>query len=157
LERIIPFSPELSDHFRDLNLDWLEQYFYVEPHDRELLDHCEEVIINKGGHIFFYQENDLVCGTFAIIKVTEDTYELGKMAVSKDARGKGIGQKMMRFCIDFAQQAGWKKLILYSNTSLENSIHIYRKSGFIEVPVEPNNPYARGNIKMEKILSRSKS
>ncbi len=157
MERIIPFSPELSDHFRDLNLDWLEQYFYVEPHDRDLLDHCEEVIINKGGHIFFYQKDDLICGTFALIKVTEDTYELGKMAVSKVARGKGIGQKMMRFCIDFAQQAGWKKLVLYSNTSLENSIHIYRKSGFIEVPIESGNPYARGNIKMEKNLSQSNS
>ncbi len=152
MERIIPFSPALSNHFRDLNLDWLEQYFYVEPHDRDLLDRCEEVIINKGGHIFFFQENDLISGTFALIKITEGIFELGKMAVSQGARGKGIGQKMMQFCINFAQQAGWEKLILYSNTSLENSIHIYRKYGFIEVPIEMDNPYARGNIKMEKHL-----
>lgn len=149
---IIPFKPELATYFRDLNLDWLQQYFYVEPHDRDLLDNCEEVIINKGGYIFFYQEGPLISGTFALIKINDGTYELGKMAVNPLARGKGIGQKMMRFCIKFAQDKEWEKLTLYSNTSLKNSIHIYRKFGFIEVPIESNNPYARGNIKMEKLL-----
>lgn len=155
MEQIIPFSPALSDHFRDLNLDWLEQYFYVEPHDHELLDHCEEVIINKGGYIFFYEQDGSISGTFALIKISEDVFELGKMAVSKAMRGKGIGQKMLQFCLSFAQQEGWKKLILYSNTSLENSIYIYRKFGFTEVPIDVDNPYARGNIKMEKILVKS--
>ena len=156
MEHIIPFSPALSDHFRDLNLDWLEQYFYVEPHDRDLLDHCEEVIIKKGGYIFFYEEDGFISGTFALIKISEDVFELGKMAVSKTMRGKGIGQKMLQFCLNFAQQEGWKKLILYSNTSLENSIYIYRKYGFTEVPIDVDNPYARGNIKMEKIMGKSK-
>lgn len=152
MEHIIPFSPELSTDFKNLNLDWLKQYFYVEPHDRDLLDNCEEAIINKGGHIFFYKENGVVTGTFALIKITENIYELGKMAVTQSARGKGIGQKMMDFCIIFSQQAKWKKLILYSNTKLENSIYIYKKYGFIEVPVEVDNPYKRANIKMEKLL-----
>ena len=155
MEQIIPFSPELSDHFRDLNLDWLEEYFYVESHDRDLLDKCEEVIINKGGFIFFYQHKGIISGTFALIKVTEDTYELGKMAVSKAFRGQGIGQKMMQFCLNYARKAGWKKLILYSNTSLQNSIYIYKKHGFLEVPIESDNPYARGNIKMEKNIKTS--
>lgn len=152
MPKIIPFESSLSTVFRDLNLDWLEQYFYVEAHDRDLLDKCEEFIINKGGFIFFYRENGIITGTFALIKVTEDTFELGKMAVSKSARGKGIGQKMLQFCLNYAKKKGWKKLILYSNTSLENSIHIYKKYGFLEVPIKDNNPYARGNIKMEILL-----
>jgi len=153
--KIIPFTAELSTVFRDLNLDWLEQYFYVEPHDRDLLDQSEDVIINKGGYIFFYKEDGLISGTFALIKISEDVFELGKMAVSKTMRGKGIGQKMLQFCLNFAQQEGWEKLILYSNTSLENSIYIYRKYGFTEIPVDVDNPYARGNIKMEKVLRKS--
>ena len=38
--------------------------------------------------------------------------------------------------------------MLYSNKILENAIYIYRKYGFIEVPVEPNSPYERSDIKM---------
>lgn len=153
MEKIVPFESSLSPVFRDLNLEWLEAYFYVEPHDRDLLDNCQEMIIDQGGHIFFYQQNEATIGTFALIKINKDTFELGKMAVSPAARGKGIGQKMLQFCIKFAQEAGWKKLILYSNTSLENSIYIYKKFGFIEVPIGSENPYSRGNIKMEKQLN----
>ncbi len=152
MQNIIPFSEVLKQHFIDLNIEWLETYFYVEPHDADLLNNCKEVIIDKGGFIFFYKENDKILGTFALIKVTDTIFELGKMAVSPKSRGKGIGQKMMQFCIDFAESKNWKKIILYSNTKLENSIYIYRKYGFEEISIEKNNPYSRGNIKMELIL-----
>lgn len=152
MKEIIPFSNNLSRHFKDLNIEWLETYFYVEPHDAELLNNCKEVIIDKGGHIFFYQKNGQILGTFALIKVSETVFELGKMAVAPEARGQGIGQKLMQFLIEFSKSKQWKKLILYSNTKLENSIHIYRKYGFNEIPIEANNPYSRGNIKMELTL-----
>ena len=149
MEQIVSFRPELAGHFRDLNLEWLQKYFYVEDHDKELLENCQQVIIEPGGYIFFYQEGDEFLGTFALIPLGGSVYELGKMAVKESARGKGIGQKMMKFCLEFAKKSHWSSLLLYSNRSLENSIHIYRKHGFREVEIEKDNPYARGNIKME--------
>ncbi len=59
----------------------------------------------------------------------------------------------MRYSLDYARSKGWKKLIIYSNRKLENAIHIYKKYGFREIPIEDNNPYARGDIKMELLLS----
>ena len=34
---IIPFEKKYSEDFKNLNLAWLEKYFYVEPHDEEVL------------------------------------------------------------------------------------------------------------------------
>jgi len=149
LSAIIPYSPELAIYFRDLNLEWLEHYFYVEPHDRDLLESCEEMIIDKGGFIFFYKNEERILGTFALMQLRPDVFELGKMAVSADSRGMGIGQKMMEFCISFSKKKKWSKLLLYSNTKLDNSIYIYKKFGFDEVPIEKDNPYTRSNIKMQ--------
>ena len=56
---------------------------------------------------------------------------------------------MMQFAIEFAEKHCWEKIVLYSNTILENSIHLYRKYGFTEVQMESNLIYSRGNIKME--------
>ncbi len=139
----------MATYFRDLNLEWLEHYFYVEPHDRDLLESCEEMIIDKGGFIFFYKNEERILGTFALMQLSPDVFELGKMAVSADSRGMGIGQKMMKFCISFSKNKKWSKLLLYSNTKLDNSIYIYKKFGFDEVPIEKDNPYARSNIKMQ--------
>lgn len=75
--------------------------------------------------------------------------ELTKMAVSPKHRGLKIGQQLMQHCIDYAKSKGLPRIILYSNTKLENAIYIYRKYGFIEIPVEENCPYKRSNIKME--------
>ncbi len=149
---IIPFDPKYAKDFADLNIEWLEKYFVVEPLDKEILLQCEEYIINKGGYIFFAKVDDQIAGTFSLIKVEENVYELGKMAVSPKFQGKRIGQKLMQFCIDFCKNQGWSKVILYSNRILENAIHIYRKYGFEEISMEKDPLYKRSNIKMQLIL-----
>ena len=60
---------------------------------------------------------------------------------------------MMKFAISFAKKHNWNKIILYSSTILENSIHLYRKHGFIEVAMETNVIYSKGNKKMELNLN----
>ena len=149
---IVPYNSALANDFKVLNLAWLEEFFYVEEHDRTLLEDCENSIIGKGGHIFFYRDKETTLGTAALLPVDDHTFELGKMAVEKTSRGLGIGQSLLSFCLSFAKLHGYKKIVLYSNTSLKNSLHIYRKYGFQEVPIESDNPYERGDIKMEKLL-----
>jgi len=144
---IIPFKEEYANHFRDLNIEWLEKYFYVENHDSEVLENPKAYIIDNGGLIFFALHNGEVAGTVALMNEKEG-YELSKMAVSPKYQGLKIGQQLMQYCIDFANTKGWDKLLLYSNTLLENAIYIYRKYGFKEVELEKDGPYQRGNIKM---------
>lgn len=150
---ITSFEEEYAKAFYDLNIEWLETFFYVEDFDKEVLSNPNKYILKPGGHIFFAMENGLVLGTVALMKSEEGSFELTKMAVRTDQRGKKIGQKLMQYCIDFAKEQEFKKLFLYSNTILENAIYIYRKYGFIEIPVESNSPYERSNIKMYYPLS----
>lgn len=147
--QIVSFQPQWSKDFKELNLEWLKNFFVVEPHDEEVLENAKSYIIDNGGFIFFAKLNDKITGTVALIKMENGVYELSKMAVSPKFRGLKTGQQLMQHCINFAKEQKWKKLILYSNTKLKNAIHIYRKYGFIEVPVEKGCPYLRCNIKME--------
>ncbi|NJY63985.1 GNAT family N-acetyltransferase [Salinimicrobium sp. CDJ15-81-2] len=150
---IISFEPKYAKDFWDLNIEWLEKYFWVEPHDEEVLGKPEKYIIEPGGNIFFVRENDKIIGTVALMKIEDGVFELTKMAVVPAAQGKKIGQKLMAHTIDFAKSRGWQKLIIWSNRKLENAIYIYFKYGFTEIPIEGENPYARGDIKMELPLS----
>ncbi len=149
---IIPYQPDFKTDFVRLNVAWLEEFFEVEPIDQEVLNHCEESIIQKGGFIFFAKSGDTILGTYAFIKIESHVFELTKMAVDQNCRGQGIGQLMLDHAVVFAEKHHWKKLILYSNTLLENAIYLYRKCGFIEVPLEKDCVYKRGNIKMELVF-----
>lgn len=146
---IISYKEKYAKNFYDLNIEWLKTFFYVEPFDEEVLSKPETYIINKGGHIFFAITDNEVSGTVALMPTKDaNIFELTKMAVSPKKRGLKIGQQLMQHCIDFAKTNHLNALMLYSNTKLENAIYIYKKFGFIEIPVEPNSPYKRSDIKM---------
>ncbi len=145
--KIVPFKKEYAQIFHDLNIAWLENYFYVEEHDKVVLGNPQHYIIDNHGYIFFALYNEEVAGTVALMNEATG-YELSKMAVSPNYQGLKIGQQLMQYCIDIAKEKKWDQLILYSNTKLENAIYIYKKYGFIEVDLEKDNPYMRSNIKM---------
>lgn len=150
---IITYSPEYQKAFRDLNTEWLEQYFHVEKTDQEVLASPQEYIIDRGGMIFFAREGEEILGTAALMKMEDAVYEFTKMAVPTRARGKGIGQLLMQYTIEYAQAQDWKELIIYTNSTLNNAIHIYKKYGFEQVAIEHENPYDRADIKMHLSLS----
>ena len=150
---IVPYKPQYASDFKKLNIQWLEEFFWVEPHDEEVLGNPEEFIIGPGGNIFFVTEEEKVVGTVALMKMEQGIFELTKMAISPELRGKKIGQKLMLYTIRYAESQGWKKLIIYSNRKLENAIYIYKKYGFKEIPLEKELPYDRADIKMELPIS----
>jgi len=143
------FSKIDSQIFKSLNLEWLNSYFEVETIDKIVLNNPKKEIIDKGGFIFMIEKNSDTIGTFAFLKKSENIFEFSKMAILPEERGKGYGNKAMKFLIGFAKNKNWSKMILYSNTKLKNSIHLYKKYGFKEIPLEENSIYSRGNIKME--------
>ncbi|MGB3607338.1 MAG: GNAT family N-acetyltransferase [Psychroserpens sp.] len=147
---IIPFENQYAKDFYDLNIEWLETYFYVEAFDEEVLSKPEHYIIDKGGYIFFAKSHENILGTVALMPTSSPVvFELTKMAVLPNERGNQIGQKLLQYCIDFAAAHNFEALMLYSATLLENAIYIYRKFGFKELPLEPDCPYKRSDIKME--------
>lgn len=152
---IITFEPQYKEAFVELNYQWLEEFFEIEPYDRIVLEQCETKILTPGGHIFMVLENQNVVGTFAFVKLDEGVYEFTKMAVRPEKRNQGIGNQMMTFSIQFAEQQHWKKLILYSNRILENSIYLYQKYGYKEIPIDEDIPYMRGDIQMELEIKKA--
>ncbi len=150
---IKPFDTQHATAFKTLNIEWLETYFYVEPYDLEVLSNPDKYIIDKGGYIFMAVANNEVLGTVALMPTKDDkVLELTKMAVTPEARGLGIGQKLIEHCLAFAKTKNLPKLILYSNRILENAIYIYKKWGFKEIPLEKDAAYERANIKMEIVF-----
>lgn len=146
---IISYDKIYAPFFYKLNIEWLQTFFYVEPFDEEVLSKPETYIINKGGFIFFAKNNAKIIGTVALMPTDiKGVLELTKMAVLPEERGKKFGQQLLQYCINFALSRDLKGLLLYSNTKLKNAIYLYRKYGFKELELEPNNPYERADIKM---------
>jgi len=146
---VVTYHERYRAAFKTLNLAWIEAYFVVEEADRTQLDDPVGQIVTPGGEVFFVLERGDVKGTCALIKKSDDVYELAKMAVNKSARGRGYSNRLMEAVIDGARKREASVLMLESNTILEPAIRLYRKYGFLVTPLDDHSEYGRANIRME--------
>lgn len=150
---ILDYNGKLKNHFKELNEEWIQKYFELEKKDKEMLGNPDKHIIKKGGTILFAQYHHEIVGTCALIKYSNDRYELAKMAVTTSAQGKKIGEKLMLASIEKAKQLKAKKIFLVSNTKLYAALSLYKKMGFVTVPLTNRDAeYERVDIKMELVL-----
>lgn len=146
--QILEYSPELQPYFEQINKQWVTAFFELEEFDRKQLEHPEETIIAPGGAVIFASDAGKVVGTVALFKVSDDVYEMIKMGVSPEERGKKIGEFLGLGILKKAKAMGGRKVILYSSSKLVPALSLYKKLGFREVPKECGK-YGRCDIKME--------
>ena len=149
---IVDYSPEHGALFKELNYQWINKYFKVEDADVRSLEHPEEDILKKGGRIFMALYNGSVVGTVAMKKINEDKFELAKMAVTEEARGRNIGWLLGMKVIEEAKAMGARSVYIESSTELKPAINLYHKLGFKKVQGS-ESPYARCNIQLELVIS----
>ncbi len=147
--RVVPFRPELRQHFYDLNADWLRKYFYLEAIDHRVLSRPEEEIIAPGGAVLFALLGDEVVGTCALKLEAPGVYELTKMAVIEERRGLGIGRALLEAAIaEFRRRRG-RTLFLESSTKLGPALRLYEALGFEHQPgPKPGSHYQRSDVYM---------
>ena len=148
---IIEYSDEYANDFRDLNLEWLNQYNLAESHDLKVINHPRETILNNGGYIYLAKEGDKIIGTAGIANEGNSVFELVKMAVIPSFRGKGISKMLLEKCLSKARTLNATKIFLYSNSQLKPAISLYKKYGFEHVDAS-DSPLLTADIKMELIL-----
>jgi GNAT superfamily N-acetyltransferase len=140
--------------FRELNEAWIAKYFTIEEPDRQVLNDPVGHIIGAGGYVFMAFADKVPVGCCALLPMEPGCFELAKMAVKEDQRGKGIGRKVLAYAIAQARKIGARRLYLETNRKLANAIHLYESVGFEHVSPDQviPSPYARANVFMEMKL-----
>jgi GNAT superfamily N-acetyltransferase len=151
--QIVDYTSKYKLAFRDINEEWISEYFMMEPSDYKVLDDPEGYILEKGGYICVALDNAIPVGVCALIKMNdgEYDYELAKMGVLPQFQGKGIGRLLGEAAISKAKELNATKIYLGSNATLKTALRLYQKLGFKEIKGRPT-PYARCNVQMELIL-----
>ncbi|MET1254673.1 bifunctional helix-turn-helix transcriptional regulator/GNAT family N-acetyltransferase [Aliikangiella maris] len=147
--QILAYDAQYDNAFYALNKAWLEKYFYLEEHDKEVLGCPQKYIIDAGGQIFFAQYQGDIIGTVALIPANGDQLELSKMAVDECYQGLGVGKILAKAAIDYYQQSTCQLLYLESNRKLVPAINLYHQLGFCEQPhPSAESIYQRADIYM---------
>jgi DNA-binding MarR family transcriptional regulator/GNAT superfamily N-acetyltransferase len=82
-------------------------------------------------------------GAVFLVKQSARVAKLRLLIVDPAARGLGLGKRLVRACIDFARAAGYRKLVLWTQSELAAARAIYEKAGFRLVSREPHHSFGK--------------
>ena len=97
-----------------------------------------EIDGNHAGHIFLVRHPD-----------RPQTAKGRVLGVDPDARGRGLGDALVKECVAFAREAGYERIMLWTQSMLAAAHRIYVRAGFRLVKEEAHHSFGHDLVGQE--------
>lgn len=120
-------------------VDWLGIDLSYQNYAGEFRD-MEEMYSPPEGLMLLAQEEEGMAGCIAFRSKGEGRCEMKRLYVRPDFRGRQLGKKLAKICIQEAGRAGYKQMVLDTLPHMKGAVSIYQDLGFKVIPPYYNNP-----------------
>lgn len=89
----------------------------------------------RGGALWVCETAGAIVGSFALSRVSAETFEIHKVYLATGRRGTGLARAMFDAAAGFAAAAGGRRFRLWTDTRFVAGHRFYEKQGFTRLPV----------------------
>jgi GNAT superfamily N-acetyltransferase len=129
-----------------------QEYHYDERFEALVAEIVAEFVQNldpKGERCWIAERNGENVGSVFLVKKSLSIAKLRLLLVEASARGLGIGKRLVEECVHFARGAGYKKIMLWTQSELAAARGVYKGAGFHRVAEERHDSWSRKNLVAE--------
>jgi DNA-binding MarR family transcriptional regulator/GNAT superfamily N-acetyltransferase len=87
------------------------------------------------------EKDGRIMGSVFVVEEDAGTAKLRMLYVEPDARGEGLGTRLVGEVVKFVREAGYKRLTLWTNENLTAARRLYEKAGFKLISEEPHESF----------------
>jgi GNAT superfamily N-acetyltransferase len=88
-------------------------------------------------------------GAVYCVRKSDQVAQLRLLFVEHWARGHGLGSALVQRCVDFAREKGYRRMVLWTNSSLASARRIYDGLGFEQTAEEEHPAFPEGTVGQE--------
>jgi DNA-binding MarR family transcriptional regulator/GNAT superfamily N-acetyltransferase len=129
-----------------------QEYHYDERFEALVAEIVAEFIQKldpKRERCWIAERNGENVGSVFLVKKSSSIAKLRLLLVEPSARGLGIGKRLVEECVHFARKAGYKKIMLWTQSELAAARGIYKGAGFKLVGEEKHDSWSRKDLVAE--------
>jgi GNAT superfamily N-acetyltransferase len=93
-----------------------------------------------------------IAGSIFLVRESDEVARLRLLYVEPNARGLGIGSKLVAACVAQARAFGYRKLMLWTQRSLVSARRIYQAAGFTLAHEQPHQSWGQDLIEQDWVL-----
>jgi DNA-binding MarR family transcriptional regulator/GNAT superfamily N-acetyltransferase len=114
---------------------------------------CAEIVAKfiqhydpKRERCWIAEKDGEIAGSVFLVADSKTTAKVRLLYVEASARGLGIGSRLVAECVRFARQAGYKKIVLWTQSELNAARHVYKKAGFRVVAKKLHHSFSKNLV-----------
>jgi GNAT superfamily N-acetyltransferase len=127
---IVEFEPAHVDGYRQLVMDTLREFGF-EP-DPQIDPDLEDPLATYRALWVALADGEVI-GSIALRDLGDGALELKRMYLRREARGRGLGKRLLATALDHARKSGADVVRLDTSERMETARHLYEAHGFVRV------------------------